>query len=78
MSARAETLAQCDYKPCWRSARHVKIPLIMATREVTIVSAQVPNATRAELERRAEAGYRSISAEIRIAIDEHLRKQKEQ
>jgi hypothetical protein len=50
----------------------------MATREVTIVSAQVPNATRAELERRAEAGYRSISAEIRIAIDEHLRKQKEQ
>jgi|SoimicMinimDraft_3_1059731.scaffolds.fasta_scaffold1217611_1 hypothetical protein len=34
----------------------------MAKAEVTIVSAQVPNATRAELERRAEANYRSMSA----------------
>jgi TraY domain len=42
------------------------------------VSAQVPNATRAELERRAEAGYRSLSAEIRLALDAHLRKWKEQ
>jgi hypothetical protein len=59
------------------SALYVKIPLIMATGEMTIVSAQVPTRTRAELERRAETGYRSISAEIRIALDKYLREQKE-
>jgi hypothetical protein len=44
---------------------------------MTIVSAQVPTQTRVELERRAEAGYRSISAEIRIALDKYLHEQKE-
>jgi hypothetical protein len=48
----------------------------MARRETTIVSAQVPNATRAELERRAQEGYRSLSMEIRIAIDKHIHEQK--
>jgi hypothetical protein len=45
----------------------------MAKTDVTIVSAQIPKATRLELERRAQAGYRSISSEIRLALDEHLR-----
>ena len=44
----------------------------MAKDEVTIVSAQIPAQTRLELERHAAAGYRSVSAEIRIALDEHL------
>ena len=46
--------------------------------DVAIVSAQVPKATRAELEQRANAGYRSLSSEIRIALDEHLRDRKGQ
>jgi hypothetical protein len=41
---------------------------------VTIVSAQVPAQTRTDLERRAEANYRSLSAEIRLAVDAHLRR----
>jgi hypothetical protein len=45
----------------------------MPKTEVTIISAQVPKETRVELERRAQDGYRSISAEIRLALDEHLR-----
>jgi len=45
---------------------------------VTIVSAQLPTSVRAELERRAQDGYRSLSAEIRIAVDKHLRERKEQ
>jgi hypothetical protein len=45
----------------------------MAKTDVTIVSAQIPTATRVELERRAQDGYRSISSEIRLALDEHLR-----
>jgi TraY domain len=40
----------------------------------SIVSAQIPEATRAELERRAHASYRSLSSEIRLALDEHLRR----
>jgi hypothetical protein len=45
----------------------------VAKADVTIISAQVPTSTRLELERRAQAGYRSISAEIRLALDQHLR-----
>ena len=44
----------------------------MAKAETTIVSAQIPAATRVELERRAQEAYRSVSAEIRLALDEHL------
>jgi metal-responsive CopG/Arc/MetJ family transcriptional regulator len=44
----------------------------MAKDEVTIVSAQIPTTLRDELERRAEAGYRSLSSEIRLALAEHL------
>ena len=40
--------------------------------ESVIVSAQVPAAARLELERLARAGYRTLSAEIRIAVAEHL------
>jgi hypothetical protein len=40
--------------------------------EKTIVSAQVPTVTRDELLRRAEQADRSLSAEIRTAIREHL------
>jgi hypothetical protein len=47
----------------------------MAKTDVTIVSAQIPKATRTELEERAQAGYRSISSEIRLALDEHLRRE---
>lgn len=45
----------------------------MARTDVTIISAQVPTATRLELVRRAQDNYRSISSEIRLALDEHLR-----
>jgi TraY domain-containing protein len=43
----------------------------------TILSVQLPLKTKAELERAAAAGYRSVSAEVRLALDAHL-KQKEQ
>jgi hypothetical protein len=43
--------------------------------EATIVSAQVPTSTRDELLSRAAAGYRSMSAEIRLALDEHLERE---
>jgi predicted nucleic acid-binding protein len=46
----------------------------MAKDKIAIVSAQVAAETRAELERHAAAGYRNLSAEIRLAIDEHLRR----
>jgi hypothetical protein len=49
----------------------------MPKTEVTIISAQVPKETRVELERRAQDGYRSISAEIRLALDEHLRHERQ-
>jgi hypothetical protein len=39
----------------------------------TIVSAQIAAALRAALEQRAQEGYRSVSAEIRMALAEHLR-----
>jgi hypothetical protein len=39
-----------------------------------IVSAQVDEETREELRRRAEKGDRSLSAEIRRALVEHLRR----
>jgi hypothetical protein len=42
------------------------------TREGVIVSAQVSPTERAELLRRATEGDRSLSAEIRRAIREHL------
>ena len=42
------------------------------TREGVIVSAQVSPGERAELLRRAVEGDRSLSAEIRRAIREHL------
>jgi len=48
----------------------------MLKTEVAIISAQVPKETRVELERRAQDGYRSISAEIRLALDEHLRQER--
>jgi hypothetical protein len=38
----------------------------------TILSAQIPVETKVELERAAAAGYRSVSAEVRLALDEHL------
>jgi hypothetical protein len=41
----------------------------------TILSAQIPLKTKAELERAAAAGYRSVSAEVRLALDEHLRRE---
>ena len=40
--------------------------------EKVIISAYVDAVARDELLRRAEAGYRSLSAEIRRAINEHL------
>ena len=48
----------------------------MAKTDVTIVSAQIPKATRVALERRAQDAYRSVSAEIRLALDEHLRNER--
>jgi hypothetical protein len=39
------------------------------------VSVHIPSSTRVELERRAEENYRSISAEIRMAITEHVRRE---
>jgi hypothetical protein len=48
---------------------------VAKTEEGTIISAQVPESTRLELIRRAEAGYRSMSAEIRLALDEHLERE---
>jgi plasmid stability protein len=38
----------------------------------TMISLQLPTSTKAELEERAEAAYRSVSAEVRAAIDAHL------
>jgi len=48
----------------------------MAKPDVTIVSAQIPKTTRVELERRAQAGYRSISSEIRRALDQYVSERK--
>jgi predicted transcriptional regulator len=45
----------------------------MARADVSIVSAQVPSETRAELERLAQANERNVSQELRRAIAEHLR-----
>lgn len=42
------------------------------TREGVVVSAQVTLEDRAELERRAAEADRSLSAEIRRAVREHL------
>jgi hypothetical protein len=50
----------------------------MPKTDVTIVSAQIPAMTRLELERLAQAGYRSMSAEIRRALDEHLRRERKE
>jgi hypothetical protein len=50
----------------------------MAKTDVTIISAQVPTLTRVALERRAQDGYRSVSSEIRLALDEHLRRNREE
>jgi len=44
----------------------------------SIVSVQLPQQTKAALERRAVLSYRSVSAEIRLAIARHLHEQKEQ
>jgi hypothetical protein len=46
--------------------------------EKAIVSAQVPTVTRDELLRRAEQADRSLSAEIRTALREHLRDDEEE
>ena len=45
----------------------------MAKTDVSIVSAQVPKETRTELEELVARGYRSLSSELRRAIDEHLK-----
>lgn len=42
-------------------------------RELVVVSAQIPAATKAELERRAHHADRSLSAEIRRALARYLR-----
>ena len=41
-------------------------------KETAIVSVQIPAETRLLLGRRAQENYRSVSAEIRAALDEHL------
>jgi hypothetical protein len=43
------------------------------TAKRAVICAQVAPETKVELERRAEEGYRSLSSEIRRALDEHLR-----
>jgi predicted DNA-binding protein len=45
----------------------------MAKTEVEIVSAQLPRATAERLRALAEEGDRTLSAEIRIAVREHVR-----
>jgi hypothetical protein len=47
------------------------------TREGVIVSAQVSREQRQELERRAAAGDRSLSSEIRRALREYLAREQE-
>jgi predicted transcriptional regulator len=44
----------------------------VAKADGVIVSAQVDPSVRQRLERMAATGYRSLSAEIRRAIDEHV------
>ena len=46
--------------------------------ESVIVSAQVPAAQRAELERRAQAADRTLSSEIRRALRRHLERSDEE
>ena len=41
----------------------------------SIVSASVPESMRARLEQRAQDNYRSVSGEIRLALDEHLQRE---
>ena len=50
----------------------------MAKDERATVSVQIPAETRLELGRRAQENHRSVSGEIRAALDAHLRKPKEQ
>jgi predicted transcriptional regulator len=50
----------------------------MARNDVTIVSAQVSTTTRAHLERLARESDRTVSAEIRRALREHLEHEQQQ
>jgi hypothetical protein len=43
----------------------------------TIISAQVDTTTRAELERLAATADRTLSAEVRRAINEHIRQEQQ-
>ena len=43
------------------------------TAGTTTISLQLPTATKAALEQRAGENFRSMSAEVRLALAEHLR-----